>query len=393
MKRYLTSILVCMCSNVQALEFSEPLTVTSAQQGVFHHLEASGRSSMAVSADRVAITWEDNSSGVPQVYVAFKDKHAAQFSKPLLVSEAGPAYEPAIALANGQFIVGWEAQDQLWLRVVEPQKRGKLTALGQTRSRQLTFAPTTEQHAMLAWSELNGDYYQIQTAELRLQQGTIKLSMQRAVDVTTDRKQQLYPTLAVTKKGTVVGWEDRRQGATRIFTAFAPKGKPFQPYQLLNDFRYSRIQQFGRGTGAMRIVLSSDLNNQVIAVWLDKRDFEQGYDVYAAYSQDGGQSFGSDEKVQDPLGDSTPQWHATIAMNQNGQTIAAWDDTRDGTPDIWYSLRQSGKWSNDEVWPEGDGAGAQTLPVLVFEQQTLHLAWLHRQGTFSAIRYTHASME
>lgn len=383
----------CMCLPVQAQEFSTPMTVSSTGQGVFQHFEASGRSSLAVADGTVAITWEDNRGGTPQAYVAFKAPQAGRFSQPLRVSENGPAYEPSITVVNGQFVVGWEAQDKLWLRLVNPQTMGKVVSISQAKSRQISFAQTPYAYGSAAWAEQSGQYYQVQVAEVHVTANEISLHNRRAVDVSADRNQQQYPTIAVTQLGTVVGWEDRRQGATRIFTAFAPKGKNFLPYQLLNDFRYSRIRKFGQGTGAMRIVLSSDQTSKVIAIWLDKRDFEQGYDVYAAYSQDGGKTFGKDEKVQDPLGDSTPQWHATIAMSRSGQIIAAWDDTRDGTPDIWYSLRQGSKWNNDDVWPGSDGAGAQTLPVLYFEQKTLHLAWLNRQGNTTSIKYASASLE
>jgi hypothetical protein len=70
----------------------------------------------------------------------------------------------------------------------------------------------------------------------------------------------------------------------------------------------------------------------------------------------------------------------------------AWDDTRDGSSDVWYSLRRTEGWSDDEVWPGSSGEGSQTLPVLTFDQQVLHIAWLDRQADSSSIRYISAKV-
>lgn len=385
------SLLLGAHAPATALDFGKPVTVVEAQAGVFHHLESSGRSSLAVSKDTVGIVWEDNSIGTPQVYVAFKRKDASRFSKPIQVSDSGPAYEPAITVIDDNFVIAWEANDQLWLRAVTASRRGPVTLLSKARARQVTFATTPQQRAVAAWSEKDTQSYHIRVATVLLEGATVKVRDNRAVDNSTDRKEQLYPAVAVTQKGMVVGWEDRRKGVTRIVTAFAPAGEGFAPYQPLNDFRYSPSRGFGRGTGAMRVALSSDQRGRVIAVWLDKRDFEQGYDVYAAYSDDGGRQFGKDEKVQDPLGDNTPQWHPAIAISRNGAVVAAWDDTRDDQPDIWFSIRNKNQWSEDDVWPESNGDGAQTQPLLFFEDDTLHAAWLDRQKKTGAIRYIAAS--
>ena len=80
-------------------------------------------------------------------------------------------------------------------------------------------------------------------------------------------------------------------------------------------------------------------------------------------------------------------------MSRQGDVVAAWDDTRDGSPDIWYSTRQGNGWSDDEIWPAGAGDGAQTVPVLLFEGKTLHAAWLDRIEQGSAIRYISAGLE
>ena len=390
MKFHYSQLLLLLSLSTQSLaqDFSQPITVTTAKPGVFHHFESSGRTSIAVANETVGIVWEDNRSGTPQIYVAFKHKTAQTFSAPVQISPTGPAYEPAITSINNSFIIGWEARDQIWLRTVSPAHLGKVIPLSPGVARQITFASTSQNHAIAAWSEHDAKSYHIRIAELTLKNDALMVNNNRPVDTSANRKEQLYPSVAITRQGTVVGWEDRRQGATRIFTAFAPTGKAFEPYQLLNDFRYSRIRKFGSGTGAMRVVLRSDQKSRVMAVWLDKRDFEQGYDVYSAYSDNGGRTFGKDQKVQDPLGDNTPQWHPAVAMSPDGKIVAAWDDTRDGTPDIWFSVHEDHQWSDDETWPGSAGVGSQTLPALLFAENKLHVAWLVRHNNLSSILYS-----
>lgn len=41
--------------------------------------------------------------------------------------------------------------------------------------------------------------------------------------------------------------------------------------------------------------------------------------------------------MQDSFGDNVSQWHAAITANSTGRVVAAWDDNRDGTPDVWLS--------------------------------------------------------
>ncbi|MGD8925976.1 MAG: hypothetical protein PVG20_03955 [Thioalkalispiraceae bacterium] len=376
------------------LKFDKPVSITSAPKGVFHHLESSGRRSLAINEGEVAIVWEDNSSGTSQVYVAFKSPTATEFTPPRVVSTAGPAYEPVIAALGDQFVVGWEANEQLWLRSVSPhQKFGTVQAVSPHPAHQLTLVSMMDSHKVLGvWGEKKEHYYQLHFGELQFVNKQLTVQPHGLVDPSVDKTEQQYPSAIVSRHGTAVAWEDRRQGATRIMTTFAPTGQNFGPGKVLNNFTPARNPRLGRGTGAMRVVLAGRPDGLVVATWLDKRDFEGGYDVYAALSQDGGQHFEQDELVQDALGNNTPQWHPTVAVSDSGFIIAAWDDSRDGSPDIWYSLYQANGWSDDEIWPAGSGEGSQTLPILVFDHNTLHLAWLQRRNSLSSIHYIRAHL-
>ena len=83
-------VLLCSLSSVASAagwNFSPPLDVSPAPTaGVFHHLESAGRRNIAVSAGTVAVIWEDNHTGSPQIHVGFKPAAATEFGKPVIVS-------------------------------------------------------------------------------------------------------------------------------------------------------------------------------------------------------------------------------------------------------------------------------------------------------------------
>lgn len=52
-------------------QFEKPVAVTAVTgPGIFHHLESSGRRNIAVSANSVAVAWEDERDGTPRIYLA-----------------------------------------------------------------------------------------------------------------------------------------------------------------------------------------------------------------------------------------------------------------------------------------------------------------------------------
>jgi hypothetical protein len=246
----------------------------------------------------------------------------------------------------------------------------------------------------LVWAARLKQVYQLQTGEVRMTNNT--LALHNMINVTATPKQpQSYPSISVLPQGWTVAFEDREEGHTRLMTAFRPAGKVFLPPQLLNDYTPTPNPRYGAGTGAMRAQLTDDSQSNVAVVWLDKRDFEGGYDVYAAISHDAGKTFGADEKVQDSLGDNQPQWHANIAMSRQGNLFSAWSDPRDGTLDIWYSTRDADGWSDDEKPAHAIESGEQTHPALAFYANgTLHIAYVDIQtadgNRISRIRYLSA---
>lgn len=360
-----------------AWEFEPPLTVAAAREGVFHHLEAAGRASLAVNGSTVGLVWEDNRRGQPGIFVALKD--GKNFGEPLQVSGGGSAYEPAIAaLGAGGFVLAWEEDERIHVRALQDGTLGPVTSVDSTPGRQASLAAAPEGGFVLAWIRRQGPEW-VMTREGRVRDGAVRLGKSRPAEADPPEAEKLFPSVVATGAGVAVAWEDRRHGHTRLFHAFAEAGSAYGEVRQLNELLPSRSADFGRGTGVTRVALASGPGEQVAAIWMDKREFEGGYKVYAALSRNGGRDFTANEKVQDVFGDTVPQWHPAIALAPDGTALAAWDDRRDESSDVWLSWRSEQGWSDDLAAGPAYGPGEQSHPVLAFDRSgALHMAWVVR---------------
>ncbi|MEJ2344383.1 MAG: hypothetical protein P8076_12660 [Gammaproteobacteria bacterium] len=380
---WLLSAVAALPVSAAGWQFSAPLAVTGpARPGVFQHLESAGRRNLAVGADSVALVWEDNRGGAPQVYVAFKADQAKGFSAPLQVSAGREAYEPAVAAVADGFVVAWEQDGRVWMRRAAPGRLGPARQLDSRPSSQATLAAAADGSRLYAaWVYRDGRARHVAVSRVRIDGGRLQPAPPRPADARAPHYDQLYPSVAVSPDSVTVAWEDRREGHTRLYFTYAETGGDFAPLHPLNALLRPRSRVFGRGTGVTRVALDANARGRVAAVWMDKRHFRGGYDVYAAVSDDGGRHFGPNELAQDMFGDNNPQWHPAVAVAPSGLVVAAWDDPRDGTPDVWLSWRNAGGWSDDLAVPGASGPGAQRSPVLAFDPAgRLHIAWVARAG-------------
>ena len=365
--------------------FGEKITVAQTSKArTFHHIESSGRKNIAVSGDTVGVIWEDNRSGVPQVYVAFKPIPSPAFEPAWRVSDAPPrahtlpAYEPVIvALGGGRFLMGWEQDSSVWVRSGGPKGLDPALKLGSAEAGQITLA-TGVRGTYAAWVQQQGRHRQVVTAAITVRgpDQSVNAAAVRPVDPMPPVDEQLYPTLAVTTKGVSIAWEDRRHGHTVLLTSFSESGKPFGVATELNEV-VQKSATYGRGSGVTRATLAVFGADQVGAAWMDKRGYSTGYDIYGAISRDGGRRFGKNEIVQDSFGENFSQWHPAICGTTDGALAVAWDDDRDGSSDIQLSWKTADGWSEDLAVPPASGAGQQTHPAITLDSRgNLHLIWL-----------------
>ena len=356
----------------------------------FHHLEAAGGRALAMSGGHLALVWEDDRSGTPRCYLAVRSPGRPGFAEHGFGQ--GECYAPAVAgLGDGRFAVIWE--DAGGVRVALAGEGGLGSALALAPSGgQGVLAWRAGSGLFAAWSSPDGRWRRVWRAALHLDEDRLALAAAPAPgDDAPPADDQTYPVLAANPAGLSLAWEDRRLGHTVIYASQSQDGEAWGAPARISQNPSGRIQgTLGRGTGAMRPALAAYGARAMALVWLDKRDFLSGYDVYASLSQDGGQRFGANMKAQDSFGDAIAQWHATAAGNPRGDLVIAWDDDRDGSSDIWLTWLTAAGFAENVAPPPASGPGSQTDPVLALDADgNLHLAWLQRGADgHSSVRYS-----
>jgi hypothetical protein len=378
-------LLTAFALNVQAQpwQFGEPIEITPISgKGIFHHLESAGRRNIAVSGQTVAVAWEDNRDGTPRIYLAHKDRNAKGFSAEVKVSGNGEAYEPTVvALEDNRFALAWEEDGRIHVRLVTSTGLGPVVILEDNNAMQASLA-THDQRLLLVYSRQEGRYGRIWLQRLAVDDLTLRPGQRCPVDAEVAKDDQLYPTAVSLGKRVIVAWEDRRPGHTIIMAAQNTDDEAcrFTPPQRISERPPGPSMPYGKGHGVARVALDRYGSNHALAAWADKRNFREGYDIYAADYQAGKETlFGPNVKVQDSFGGFAQQWHVTVAGHPSSQLVVAWDDNRDGDANILLSWREDDGWSDDLVVPGAAGPGEQNHPAIRLDREgNLHLVWLER---------------
>jgi hypothetical protein len=390
--RHATILLLLAMPVLAGWEFSPAIDVGRVEgKRIYHHLESANRRGVAESSGRVGLVWEDDRAGEPRCWLAVREIDANGFASPQAVSK-GECYEPVLqGLGDGRFVTAWEETGAVWVKDAE---RGDALRLSSEEAAHATLARLDARTVYAAWAELaGGKYKRIMLARLSLGVGGLKHEYSVPLEEQLPADDQAYPGLAVGADGSVTAvWEDRRKKHTMLLAAHSTGGRKFAaPYRLI-DMPQLRTIDLGAGMGSMRPTLSTCGPDCMVAAWLDKRDFLSGYDVYAAFSRNGGNSFTRNLKVQDSFGDSVAQWHAAIVANQAGKVVAVWDDDRDGAPDVWLSDWNGNGFGDNLAVPGASGPGAQSNPVAHLDDRgILHLAWLEEtESGGTRLKYANA---
>lgn len=407
MRTSLASLLVVLwasSANVAAdpWTFQPPVEVTDVHgERVFHHLESAGRRNIAVDGDTVGIVWEDDRDGTPRVYLARKRIDAPDFGAELRVSGDGEAFEPSlVAIADRRFAVAWEEDGQIRVRVIDAGRLGPVFTVDSVASMQPSLVANSGGLFLVA-AERADRFSRIVLRQLGIGEDLELNQVARChVDPEPAQDEQLYPSAVVQAGRLIVAWEDRRPGHTIIMAATSPAdaacsfGRAERISWRNRDRRDGsgpmRSMPYGKGHGVSRVALAGFGEAGVFAVWADKRNFREGYDIWGApWQPEAG--FGDNERVQDDFGGVAQQWHAAIAGHPNGSLVAAWDDERDGNPSIVMSWREEGSWSDDIVLPGAGGPGDQAHPSIALDAAgNLHSAWVERETTGGPTRLRYA---
>jgi hypothetical protein len=367
--------------------FEPKLALTDApRSGVFHHLDGAGRKHIAVSDDQVAVVWEDNSSGDPQIYMARKSTKQGQFGRPVTVSSGQEAYEPAIAaIKGGRFAVVYEQDAGVFARLLTEQGISEAISLSDAAAAHPSIAAYGDE-MMAVWREKLQGRYALKVARLQVnnQTGLKKLSSYQVEPELVDSA-ILMPSITVNESTVCVTWEDRRAGHTRLMYSVSDLvDVNFSVPAYLNEF-YSNRNEYDKGNGVTRVSITGFGDGEVLAAWMDKRIGGKGYGIFAALGSEGGTDFGPNEKVHSQQGDKLPHYNPAVTGNKNGDFVVAWDDFRLGDSDIWLSFyNDNSEWTTDFSPVPASGAGEQThASVALDDSGDLHLLWIDRTDSNS----------
>ncbi len=147
---------------------------------------------------------------------------------------------------------------------------------------------------------------------------------------------------------------------------------------------------YGKGHGVTRVSLGAYGKTGVLAVWANKRDLLEGYDIYGTTRQAAG-GFGGSERVQDSFVGVARQRHPSVAGHAGGMVVVGWGDDCDGDTNVMLSWREEGQWSEDIALPGADGPGEQTNPSITLDAEiNLHAAWVERDNVGGPTRLHYA---
>ena len=366
----------------QPWEFDEVLDVTRTRgSGIFHHLESSGRRNIDISGSTVAVVWEDDHDDIPRIYLARKQIDDPQFGKAVRISGEGEAYEPSLAaLDDNRFVIAWEENGQIYVRIVSAQQLGRPLKLSDSEAVQANVSVHDNQIYVLR-SKREERFNRIQLQVMRTD-ATVNLTSEAdcVIDVAPLKDDQFYPVSAVVADELVVAWEDRRPGHTIIMASVSKLDEvcPFKSPIRISEPRPEAESGYGKGHGVARVALSSFGKSDLIAVWADKRNYWEGYDIYASKYLGNGR-FGPNMLVQDEFGDFARQWHASVAGNTE-RIVVAWNDEREGNGDVMLSWSEDDEWSEDFELSDASGPAYQSHPsVAVDNEGNLHVTWIERE--------------
>jgi len=378
--------------------FGEKIAITGeVAKGAYHHMEGGGRKHIAVSGGSVAVLWEDDSSGEPQIYLALKDSADSGFTLPLEVSTGEEAYEPAISsLPGGRFVLVWEQGGDIYLNTHNGLSLDKPLKLSSSSEASQASVETGEEQIYVAWREQQSRLWSLKIARLTDSQNQgVELHSINPVEPEITNTPILYPTLASNKYGLYVAWEDRASGHTRLkYSYSSDQAQSFIEPQYLNEFNSNR-NKYDKGSGVTRVSIASFGEDEIVSAWMDKRLVGKGYGIYTSLGSDG--SFDLNEKIHGPVGDKLSHYNPATTGNSSGAMVVVWDDYRTGNSDIWAAtFDEDGEWGENFSPATASGSGEQShASIALDESGGMHLVWLERESPLAPTQlwYSYGELE
>jgi hypothetical protein len=243
---------------------------------------------IAVAPDgNISVVWEEyDDYGSPSIYFAISDDGGATFSEKMMINESGEDQaEPKIAVnSSGVIFVTWAE------------------------------AGSNGPDIMFTVSSDSGK------------------SFHPAIEVATFTEGQLNPDITASGEMVFITWA--QENGTDLDIMFARSmdgGLSFLPAFKADDCTTNATQNFPS------VAAQDDL---IFLAWLDSRD-DTLMDIYGAWSNNSGESFSPNLKVNDGL-TGYRQGQPDAAFHPSGEVTVVWQDDREGDLDIRASSSSGG---------------------------------------------------
>ncbi len=167
-------------------------------------------------------------------------------------------------------------------------------------------------------------------------------------------------------------WEDGRNGGVFNRDIYFSRSSDYGENWLSPDVK---INDDGTFTNQIRPALAYDQGSgRLYAVWQDGRhsasELSQTYDIYFAYSDDYGNTWSTNQKLNDDVGTAN-QRNPSIAIGPAGEVYVVWQDERNNNADIYLVRSDNGGatwWGNYFVTDDPDMTQQnQSAPTVAVE--------------------------
>ncbi|HHJ17139.1 MAG TPA: hypothetical protein ENJ80_10625 [Gammaproteobacteria bacterium] len=369
-------VLACAGSVLAGPRNSELITaVPAAGKTVFYQIDSAGRHNIAASATHIALVWETVAGGSGSTSIAFKAHAEKTFSSPQQLSESADAFSPSITPCGNGFVVAWIAGKQLRARTARADALGPVATIAEGDIAEISVGCREDRELLVAWAGNAGRNSHVYLARADLDGDRLQPRVSVAVAPKDKFHSQSNPGVTFAKGRYIVSWHDRSTGTNLLYAVSGAEPGAFEAPVQINEW-IQKSDEWGKGSSAIRNVLSVTRDGWVTIAWLDKRGSRSGYKVYATFSADGGLKWGENYRVSDDFSDDIPQWSLSLTADKKGKAVAAWMDSRYDENAIWMARLHGISWS-DDIGISDEGEYRPRSPAVCFGPDgTLHAVWI-----------------
>ncbi|MBI5180689.1 MAG: exo-alpha-sialidase [Nitrospirae bacterium] len=329
------------------ITFEPPVKINdSASQTNFLDTYSSGQHSIAVNKGNIAIVWNDSRNGNNDVFFSFSSDDGKTFSRNTRVNDDkgdSNQWYGAVALdKNSTAYAVWEDDRDGKSRIYFAKREAKkdsftmnIPVVSDKNIEQFgpAIAVNKKSEIYIAWHDNRNGNNDIFIAKSRDSGKSFEKPV-RVDDTGNNQNDQIYPTIAVDNKNNVyIAWYDYRHENSDIYFAKSnDNGKTFSKNIKVNFGEDERGK-----TGQNSPSIGRDSNGNIYLTWEDKRNSKTGSDVYFSRLAEKGDEFEKNIHIDDEDAESSSQNYPSIAVNEKGLIVIAWDDDRLGASDIYLS--------------------------------------------------------